>query len=51
MVGIANKNYVKDLTQIHIFIFKLENIKVCYWAMSKICKAGGGVIKNMFPYF
>ena len=29
-------------------IFKLENMKVGYWAMSKICKGGGG---NMFLYF
>ena len=35
MFGIANKN--KYLGQQS----KLENIKVCYWAMSKICKGGG----------
>ena len=27
---------------------KLENMKVGYWVMSKICKGGG---QNMFPYF
>ena len=27
----------------------LENIKVCYWTMSKTCKVWGG--NNMFPYF
>ena len=49
MFGIANKNYVKrpDSNSYLGQQTKLENIKVCYWAMSKICKGG----KNMFPYF
>ena len=47
MFGIANKNYVTiPDTNILKFIFvstvvRLENIKVCYWAMYKICKGGG----------
>ena len=40
LFGIANMNYVKILLNF-IFgstVFKLENIKVCYWTMSMICK-------------
>ena len=43
MFGIANTNYMIRPD------FKLENMKLCYWVMSKICKGGGG--QNMFPYF
>ena len=50
MFGIANKNYEKKIKFIFgSTVFKLENIKLCYWAMSKICKGGRG--KNMLPYF
>ena len=47
MFGIAIKNYVKRPGS-NSTVFKFENIKVCYWAMSRICKGGG---KNMFIYF
>ena len=36
MFGIANKIIIFGST-----IFKLENMKVGYWAMSKICKGRG----------
>ena len=43
MFGIANKNYVTrpDSNSYLGQQSKLENINVCYWAMSKICKGGG----------
>ena len=40
LFGIANMNYEKTRLNF-IFgsiVFKLENIKVCYWTMSMICK-------------
>ena len=43
MFGIANKNYVirPDSFIFGSTIFKLENMKVCCWAMSKILRGGG----------
>ena len=43
MFGIANKNYMKrpDSFIFGSTVFRLENIKVCCWAMSKICKGVG----------
>ena len=42
MFGIANKNYVKspDSNSYLGQQSRLENIKVCYWAVPKICKEG-----------
>ena len=43
MFGIENKKYVKRPDSKLIFgstFFKLENIRVRYWVMSKICKGG-----------
>ena len=50
MYGIANKNYVErpDSNSYLGQQSKSENIKVCYWVMSKMCKGWG---QNMFPYF
>ena len=53
MFGIANKNYVKRNNSNSCLgqqSCKLENIKVCYRAMSKI-RMGERGGKNVFPYF
>ena len=52
MFGIVNKNYViRPDSNSYLgqqYLIKLENMKVGYWAMFKICKRG---VENMFPYF
>ena len=56
--SITNKNPVKRPISNTCFyfifgstVFKLENIKVCYWGMNRICKGLGKSMSLMFQYF
>ena len=58
LFGIANKNYMKRPASTSYLgqQSKLENIKVYYWAMCKMCKVrggggGGGGWKERVPMF